>query len=105
MRPRRRRPENKLPRPSRCQALKNREETKMTPGDGTNSWFARQPQAPPWDALEYNKLISAGPLLPRMQQYANIGYGGIPWKVSPLQAIGASTSAWQQLTSVESSQV
>jgi len=45
----------------------------MNPGDGTNPWFSGQPQAPPWDAIGYNELISAGPLLPLLEQYANIG--------------------------------
>ena len=45
----------------------------MNPRDGPDPWFSGQPQAPPWDAIEYNQLISVGPLLPLLEQYAGIG--------------------------------
>jgi hypothetical protein len=45
----------------------------MNHEDGTDPWFFGRPQAPPWDAIEYNQLISAGPLLPLLEQYATIG--------------------------------
>ena len=46
---------------------------KMNHEDDIDPWFSLRPEAPPWDAAEYNQLISAGPLLPLLEQYANIG--------------------------------
>ena len=46
---------------------------KMNHEDGTNPWFSQRPEAPPWDAAEYNQLISTWPLLPLLEQYVNIG--------------------------------
>ena len=45
----------------------------MNHEDEADSWFSGRPQAPPWDAIEYNQLISAGPLLPLLEQCASIG--------------------------------
>ena len=49
------------------------EAEKMNHEDGTDPWFSQRPETPPWDAAEYNQLISAGPLLPLLEQYASIG--------------------------------
>ena len=49
------------------------EAEKMNHEDGTGPWFFGQPQAPPWDVIGYNELISAGPLLPLLEQYAGMG--------------------------------
>ena len=48
-------------------------EGKMNHEDGTDPWFSQWPETPPWDAAEYNQLISARPLLPLLEQYASIG--------------------------------
>ena len=39
----------------------------------TDPWFSQRPETPPWDAAEYSQLISAGPLLPLLEQFAGIG--------------------------------
>ena len=45
----------------------------MNHEDGTDPWVSQRPEMPPWDAIEYNQLISAGPLLPLLEQYASLG--------------------------------
>jgi len=45
----------------------------MNHEDGTDPWFSQRLQALPFDLIEYNQLISAGPLLPLLKQYANLG--------------------------------
>ena len=45
----------------------------MTHEDGADTWGSQRPETPPWDASEYSQLISAGPLLPLLEQYAGIG--------------------------------
>ena len=45
----------------------------MNHEDRADPWFSGRPQVPFWDATEYNQLISTGPLLPLLEQYANIG--------------------------------
>ena len=45
----------------------------MNHEDGTDPWVSQRPETPPWDAAEYSQLISAGPLLPLLEQYAGIG--------------------------------
>ena len=45
----------------------------MNHKDGTDPWVSQRPETPPWDAAEYSQLISAGPLLPLLEQYAGIG--------------------------------
>ena len=45
----------------------------MNHKDGADAWGSQMPETPPWDASEYNQLISAGPLLPLLEQYAGIG--------------------------------
>ena len=45
----------------------------MNHEDGADPWVSQRPETPPWDAAEYNQLISSGPLLPLLEQYANIG--------------------------------
>ena len=45
----------------------------MNHEDRADPWFYGRPQAPSWDAIEYNQLISAGPLLPLLEQYASLG--------------------------------
>ena len=46
---------------------------KMNHEDSTDPWFSQRPETPPWDATECNQLISAGPLLPLLEQYAGVG--------------------------------
>ena len=46
---------------------------RMSHGDGTDLFGSQRPETPPWDASEYSQLISAGPLLPLLEQYAGIG--------------------------------
>jgi len=45
----------------------------MNHKDGTDSWVSQRPETPPWDVTEYSQLVSAGPLLPLLEQYAVIG--------------------------------
>ena len=45
----------------------------MNHEDGADTWGSQRPETPPWDALEYSQLISAGPLLALLEQYAGIG--------------------------------
>ena len=45
----------------------------MNHEDDTDPWVSQRPEMPPWDAAEYSQLISAGPLLPLVGQYAGIG--------------------------------
>ena len=45
----------------------------MNHEDGADAWGSQRPETPPWDAAEYNQLISAGPLLPLLEQYAGVG--------------------------------
>ena len=45
----------------------------MNHEDGADAWGSQRPETPPWDASEYSQLISAGPLLPLLEQYAGIG--------------------------------
>ena len=45
----------------------------MNHEDGADPWVSQRPETPPWDAAEYSQLISAGPLLPLLEQYAGIG--------------------------------
>ena len=45
----------------------------MSHGDGADLLGSQRPETPPWDAVEYNQLISAGPLLPLLEQYAGVG--------------------------------
>ena len=45
----------------------------MNHEDGTDPWLSQRPETPPWDAAEYNQLISSGPLLPLLEHYAGIG--------------------------------
>ena len=45
----------------------------MNHEDRADPWFSGRPQAPFWDATEYNQLISTGPLLPLLEQYASLG--------------------------------
>ena len=45
----------------------------MNHEDGADAWGSQRPETPPWDAAEYNQLISAGPLLPLLEQYVSIG--------------------------------
>ncbi|XP_044431387.1 uncharacterized protein [Triticum aestivum] len=95
----------------------------MNHEDDTDPWFSQRPETPLWDAAEYNQLISAGPLLPVLEQYANVGSydpttpAGIPWQVQAhganadrcmgdqLQVAnvanqGPSCSAWQQVATM-----
>ena len=44
----------------------------MNHEDGADAWGSQRPETPPWDAAEYSQLISAGPLLPLLEQYADI---------------------------------
>ncbi|XP_044409083.1 uncharacterized protein [Triticum aestivum] len=66
----------------------------MNHEEWADPWFSGRPQAPPWDAIEYNQLISAGPLLPLLEQYTSIGsydtttQAEIPWQVATQGAIG-----------------
>ena len=46
---------------------------RMNHEDGTDPWLSQRPETPPWDAAEYNQLISSGPLLPLLEHYAGIG--------------------------------
>ena len=50
-----------------------RREKRMSHGDGTDLFGSQRPETPPWDAAEYSQLISAGPMLPLLGQYAGIG--------------------------------
>ena len=50
-----------------------RKAEKMNHEDRADPWFSGRPQAPFWDEIEYNQLIFAGPLLPLLEQYTNIG--------------------------------
>ena len=45
----------------------------MSHGDDADLFGSQRPETPPWDAPEYSQLISAGPLLPLLEQYAGIG--------------------------------
>ena len=45
----------------------------MNHEDGADAWGSQRPETPPWDASKYSQLISAGPLLPLLEQYADIG--------------------------------
>ncbi|XP_044354538.1 uncharacterized protein [Triticum aestivum] len=61
----------------------------MNHEDGTDPWLSQRPETPPWDATEYNQLISSGPLLPLLEHYAGIGGSydqttirGAAWQVS-----------------------
>ena len=45
----------------------------MNHEDGADAWGSQRPETPPWNASEYSQLISAGPLLPLLEQYAGIG--------------------------------
>ena len=45
----------------------------MNHEDGTDPWVSQRPETPPWDAAECSQLISAGLLLPLLEQYASIG--------------------------------
>ena len=45
----------------------------MNHEDGTDPWLSQRLETPPWDAAEYNQLISSGPLLPLLEHYAGIG--------------------------------
>lgn len=46
----------------------------MNHEDGADDWGSQRPEMPPpFDALEYSQLISAGPLLPLLEQYAGVG--------------------------------
>ena len=45
----------------------------MNHEDGTDAWGSQRPETPPWDATEYSQLISSGPLLPLLEQYAGVG--------------------------------
>ena len=45
----------------------------MNHEDGADTWGSQRPEMPPWDASEYSQLISAGLLLPLLEQYAGIG--------------------------------
>ena len=46
----------------------------MNHEDGTDDWGSQRPETPPpFDASEYSQLISAGPLLPLLEQYAGVG--------------------------------
>ena len=45
----------------------------MNHEDGADAWGSQRPEMPPWDASEYSQLISAGPLLPLLEQYVGIG--------------------------------
>ena len=45
----------------------------MNHEDGADTWGSQRLETPPWDASEYSQLISAGPLLPLLEQYAGTG--------------------------------
>ena len=45
----------------------------MNHEDGADAWGSQRLEMPPWDATEYSQLISAGPLLPLLEQYAGVG--------------------------------
>ena len=45
----------------------------MNHEDGADTWGSQRPEMPPWDASKYSQLISAGPLLALLEQYAGIG--------------------------------
>ena len=45
----------------------------MNHEDGADTWGSQRPETTPWDASEYSQLISAGPLLPLLEQYAGVG--------------------------------
>ncbi|XP_044430549.1 uncharacterized protein [Triticum aestivum] len=66
-----------------------RDAKRMNHGDGADPWGYRRPETPLWDVAEYNQLISAGPLLPLLEQYVGIGsydqntLSGAPWQVQP----------------------
>ena len=51
----------------------NETRERMSHGDITDLFGTQRPETSPWDASEYNQLISAGPLLPLLEQYAGIG--------------------------------
>ncbi|XP_044337730.1 uncharacterized protein [Triticum aestivum] len=60
----------------------------MNHEDGADDWGSQRPETPPpFDASEYSQLISAGPLLPLLEQYAGVGsydqntLRGAPWQV------------------------
>ena len=40
---------------------------------GAGDWGSQRPETAPWDATEYSQLISSGPLLPLLEQYAGVG--------------------------------
>ena len=46
---------------------------KMTHKGGAGDWGSQRPETAPWDATEYSQLISSGPLLPLLEQYAGVG--------------------------------
>ena len=52
---------------------KKRDTGRINHGDGADAWGSQRPETPPWDASEYSQLISAGPLLPLLEQYAGVG--------------------------------
>ena len=52
---------------------KNRDAERMNREGGADAWGSQRPETPPWDAAEYSQLISAGPLLPLLEQYAGVG--------------------------------
>ena len=57
-------------------AHQNRSETRkrMNHEDSADDWGSQRPETPaPFDASEYSQLISAGPLLPLLEQYAGVG--------------------------------
>ena len=52
---------------------KKRDTERMNHEDGADAWGSQRPETPPWNASEYSQLISAGPLLPLLEQYAGVG--------------------------------
>ena len=52
---------------------KKRDTERMNHEDGADAWGSQRPGTPPWDATEYSQLISSGPLLPLLEQYAGVG--------------------------------
>ena len=52
---------------------KNLDAERMNREGGADAWGSQRPETPHWDAAEYSQLISAGPLLPLLEQYAGVG--------------------------------
>ncbi|XP_037446118.1 uncharacterized protein LOC119315702 [Triticum dicoccoides] len=73
---------------------KNLDAERMNREGGADAWGSQRPETPPWDAAEYSQLISAGPLLSLLEQYAGVGsydqntLRGAPWQV---QSQGTNT--------------